>query len=233
MNTPASLWPLWMQNMEVAAHSPLRALRLITPEVRRGNSAALVNAALTFAFCLGTDKDWQIADALMKNLPLVDASRIQSRWGVSLHAPDTENLLVHYFLLRHHKIKKSSYGLMEDISDQLTAAIPTFPDWLKTKPRFHSLAEVFTLFLDDDFEDYLTSYLARMPRSRASAEELMHEMGQWDEWLLYQAALTDFSSYLTPSELRAIMLAYPKKFFIPLSSITDRPIPEDTTEKAP
>ena len=200
--------------------------------IQANRPGPFVHAALIFALSLGTEEDWHLADGLMKLVPPAGVAPIQRRWSYGGHRDSLECMLVHYFLLRHHKIDRSGYGTAEAMSRRLAAGIATFPEWLRTAPRFSSLAEVFENFLQDDFEDSLTAYLAEMPRNRASAQEILEEMGQWDEWLLYQALLQDFRGFLTKEEMGRVTEDYTKKFSVPLSAIMDGKPDEGGTESA-
>lgn len=187
--------------------------------IQASQPLSMVRAALVFALSLGTDEDWHLADGLMELTPEAEALRLQSQWGPDAGADSREGMLVHYFWLRHRKIRKSEWGTAEDLSRRLSWEIATFPEWLKMTPRFSSLAEVFQIFLEEDFEDSLSAYLKVMPRNRASAQEILREMGQWDEWLLYQTLLQDFRRFLSKEELDRVMENYKKKFFVPLPAL--------------
>lgn len=207
--------------LDPSAHPPLEALRVLRESVENCEPFALVYMALTFALCFGTDQDWHLADDLMKKLPDKDAKRIYAAWPESTRKEDIEGVLIHYFLLRHKKAQKSPLGSAEFMSKRLSSELSNFPDWLKTAPRFQSLEDVFNIFLDDDFEECLTVFLEDMPRNRASTEEILRELKQWDEWLLYRAVLQDFIAFMTKEEVDTVIVNYKKKFYVPLSAITD------------
>ena len=206
--------------LDPSAHPPLEALRVLRENVESYDPFALVYMALTLALCFGTDQDWRLADGLMKKLPEKAAKRIYVSWPRPTCKEDIEVVLIHYFLLRHKKVPKSPLGNAESMSKRLSSELSNFPDWLKTTPRFQTLEDVFDIFLDDDFEECLTAFLEGMPRDRASTEEILRELKQWDEWLLYRAVLQDFRVFMTKEEVDAIMLNYKKKFYVPLSVIT-------------
>ena len=84
--------------------------------------------------------------------------------------------------------------------------------------------------LEDDFEDSLRKYLEKMPRTRESAEEILKEMTQRDEWELYKTLLQDFVEFLSREEISKTITAYKKKFMIPLSNIVDESSLEMTDE---
>lgn len=210
--------------------SIIDAIKLLKPGLYDSEPFAFVNMALLFAINLGTDSDWNISDELMEKLPGDNSSGVQGWWEDVGKKGDIEGLLVHYYLLRHKKITKSVFGNLEDLSNKLAEKIKTFPEWLIVYPRFKSLDDVFEIMLEDDFEECLRKYLDSMPRTRESAEEILKEMTQWDEWELYKTLLQDFAELLSREEISKTITAYKKKFMIPLSSIVDESSLEMTDE---
>ena len=201
--------------------SIIDAIKLLKPGIYDSVPFAFVNMALLFAINLGTDSDWKISDELMEKLPGDNSFGVQSWWEDIGNKGEIEGLLVHYYLLRHKKITKSVFGDLEVLSKKLVEGIKTFPEWLIVYPRFKSLDDVFGIMLENDFEDSLRKYLDNMPRTRESAEEILKEMTQWDEWELYKTLLQDFVEFLSREEISKTITAYKKKFMIPLSSIVD------------
>lgn len=199
----------------------LKAVCLLRDGVKNNDPFSFVNSALLFALIYGTDEDWKFSDELMKEMPDSDTANIESWWENVGKNGDPEGLLVHYFLLRHDKIKKSVFGNKEQLSKKLSEEIKGFPSWLIVHPRFTSLDDVFKTMLDADFDNNLKKYLDDMPRTHESAKEILYEMTQWDEWLLYKVLLQDFVQFLTKDELSKIVKAYKEKFFTPLSSIIE------------
>lgn len=210
----------------------LYAVRILKDGIESGEPFSYVNQALLFALCFGSETDWRLADDLMEALPDTNIESVQSWWQDLGNEDDVEGFLVHYFLLRHRKIKSSSLGLIEDLSATLSEKLEVFPDWLVVQPRFKSLDDVFETMLDDDFEDNLSRFLDKMPRNREAADEILEEITQWDEWELYRVLLQDYASFLTPEEIQNTIRAYKKKFMIPLSSIVDESllISEDSAD---
>lgn len=199
--------------------SIIDAINLLRPGLYELEPFAFVNMAILFAINLGTDSDWKISDELMEKLPSGNLIGVQSWWEDVGNKGDIEGVLVHYFLLRHKKIAKSTFGDLEDLSKKLVEGIQSFPEWLVVSPRFKSLDDVFDIMLDDDFEDSLKKYLDNMPRTRESAEEILKEMTQWDEFELYKVLLQDFTIFLNLDEIKKTIQAYKKKFSTPLPSI--------------
>lgn len=199
----------------------LYAVRILKDGIESGEPFSYVNQALLFSLCFGSDTDWHLSDDLMEALPDTKIENIQTWWQDVANEGDIEGVLVHYYLLRHKKIKSSTLGLIEDLSATLSEKLEAFPDWLVVQPRFKSLDDVFETMLDDDFEDNLSRFLDKMPRNREAADEILEEITQWDEWELYRVLLQDYTSFLTPEEIQSTIRAYKKKFMIPLSSIID------------
>lgn len=201
--------------------SLMKALRLLREGVNEHEPFAFVNMALLLSLHFKTDLDWHLADDLIKELPPNKTDAIQIWWYNVAQSGDVEGVLVHYLLMRHKKIKSSELGSMERMSKQIKAQIDSFPDWLQTSPRFQTLSDVFEIFLEDDFENALVEYINEMPKSRDSVREIMAEIDQWDEWMLYKMLLQDFRELMTQAEFDVIIEKYKKKFSIPLSSIID------------
>ena len=175
-----------------------------------------------YGYTGNVDIDWRSQNAAdADKMAHVNISSVQSWWEDVGSEGDVEGLLVHFFLLRHGKIKKSIFGDVEQLSQRLSSELDNFPDWLIVLPRFSSLDDLFDTMLDDDFEENLSRYLEKMPRNRKSAEEILEEMTQWDEWELYRILLQEYMEFLSPEEVTKTVQAYRKKFIIPLSSIID------------
>lgn len=209
------------ETSDSSAEQLLYAITILRDGIKNGEPFSYVNQALLFALHFGNDKDWHLADDLMEALPDRNIESVQNWWQDIGNEDDIEGFLVHYFLLRHKKIKSSALGIIDELSDKLSKKIKSFPDWLIVQPRFSSLDDVFETMLDDDFEENLSYYLDRMPRDRKAAEEILEEITQWDEWELYRVLLQDYASFLTSEEIQNIIRAYKKKFMIPLSNIVD------------
>lgn len=182
-----------------------------------------VNMALTFILRSGEEQDWRLADELFANLKEndIDFFDVISWWENVDKSGDVEGALVHFFLLRHKKIEKSSLGNIEQLSQKLSEEIKSFPVWLTVGTGFKSLDSIFETMLDANFEENLKEYLNNMPRNREAAEEILNEITQWDEWELYRVILQDYAEYLTKNEISKIISAYKKKFMTPLSDIID------------
>lgn len=199
----------------------IKAIQLLKEGVIQKESFSYMNLALLLALRCGNDSDWKFADELVEKMPNDNVSIVQSWWEEVGSTGDIEGFIVHFFLLRHRKIKKSIFGDMEQLSKKLSDELDNFPDWLIVLPRFSSLDDLFETMLDDDFEENLAQYLEKMPRNRKSAEEILEEMTQWDEWELYRILLQEYMEFLSPEEVTKTVQAYRKKFIIPLSSIID------------
>lgn len=199
----------------------IKAIQLLKEGIIQKESFSYVNLALLLALRCGKDSDWKFADDLVEKMPDDNVSSVQGWWEDVGNSGDIEGLLVHFFLLRHGKIKKSIFGDMEQLSQKLSSELGNFPDWLIVLPRFSSLDDLFETMLDDDFEENLAQYLEKMPRDRKTAEEILEEMTQWDEWELYRILLQEYMEFLSPEEVAKTVQAYRKKFMIPLSSIID------------
>jgi len=199
----------------------IKAIQLLKEGIIQKESFSYVNLALLLALRCGKDSDWKFADELVEKMPDDNVSSVQGWWEDVGNSGDIEGLLVHFFLLRHGKIKKSVFGDMEQLSKKLSNELDNFPDWLIVLPRFSSLDDLFETMLDDDFEENLSQYLEKMPRDRKAAEEILEEMTQWDEWELYRILLQEYMEFLSPEEVAKTVQAYRKKFMIPLSSIID------------
>ena len=199
----------------------IKAVHLIREGIAENDAFSFVNMGLLLALEYGDDEDWLLCDDLIKSIPKTQTEDVLTWWKkIGIHG-DIEEVLVNYFLLRHGKIKKSSFGSKKKISDFLSEKIPNFPQWLKEESHFSSLDAVFDTMLDDDFDENLTEYFKDMPLSRKAAEEIMAEMKIWDEWELYRVLLQNYISFLTNDEIKKIIRAYKKKFLMPLSTIID------------
>ncbi len=205
----------------------IKAIYLLKEGVINKEPFSFVNLALLMALRFGGEDDWKLSDDLMKEMPDTSVFSVRSWWADVANDGDVEGFLVHYFLLRHKKMDKSDLGDKEQLSKKLSEEIEGFPEWLIVQPRFESLDDVFDAMLEEDFDDSLTKYLNNMPRTRKSAEEILEEMTQWDEWDLYKTLLQDYMEFLTPEEIRKTIRAYKKKFIMPLSSILDESVIKD------
>lgn len=110
--------------------SPITVIRLLRGGVQEKEPYSLVNMALTFSLCLGTDDDWHIADKLMAAISVDDTMGIQAWWCDVAKNGDVEGYLVHYFLLRHRKMQSSVLGSDVSIRQKLVNDIIPFPEWL-------------------------------------------------------------------------------------------------------
>ena len=110
--------------------SPLTAIQLLRSGVQEREAYSLVNMALIFSLCLGTDADWHIAEELMGVLPVNDTMGVLSWWSDVARKGDLEGYLVHFFLLRHHNKQSSDLGTIDVIRDRLVNGNIHFPKWL-------------------------------------------------------------------------------------------------------
>lgn len=106
------------------------ALRFIQSSLIKWDSFAVVNVALTFALCFCEDKDWQIADELMKNISANQLDGVVSWWADVAGSGDAEGYLVHFFLLKHNKINKSELGSKKQLAEKISNSISNIPEWL-------------------------------------------------------------------------------------------------------
>lgn len=189
----------------------IKAIQLLKEGIIQKEPFSYMNLALLLALRCGKDSDWKFADELAEKMPDDNISSIQGWWENVGSVGDVEGLLVHFFLLRHKKIKKSIFGDVEQLSQKLSSELDYFPDWLIVLPRFSSLDDLFDTMLDDDFEENLSRYLEKMPRDRKSAEEILEEMTQWDKWELYRILLQEYMEFLSPEEVAKTVQAYRKK----------------------
>lgn len=114
-------------------YSPLTVIQLLKCGVQEREAYSLVNMALTFSLCLGTDEDWHIADKLMAVLSIDDIMGVLSWWSDVAKRGDLEGYLVHFFLLRHHDMLSSDLGTVDIIREKLANGITSFPKWLITE----------------------------------------------------------------------------------------------------
>ena len=105
-------------------------ISLLLPGVEKRDPFCLINMGLVFAISLSAQKDWKTADELFSQLP-EDLNGADHWWEQLGEENDPEGFLVHFFLLRHRKIKNSSLGTINDLSNKLNILINTFPDWMR------------------------------------------------------------------------------------------------------
>ena len=67
-----------------------------------------------------------------------------------------------------------------------------------------------------DFESSLSDYLLSMPKTRASAEELLDTIIQWDDIQLYSELLTEYAHLLRYEEKAKLIRQYRHLFDLPL-----------------
>lgn len=108
----------------------IKAVRLLRDGVLKNEPFSFVNLALLLAIRFGDDSDWRLSDELIKKMPENNMFGVQSWWEDVGNNGDVEGLLVHFFLLRHNKIKKSIFGDLEQLSIKLSMEIKNFPKWL-------------------------------------------------------------------------------------------------------
>ncbi len=105
-------------------------ISLLLPGVEKRDPFCLINMGLVFAQSLSSQKDWKTADELFSQLP-ENLNGAEYWWEQLGEENDPEGFLVHFFLLRHHKINESGLGSITDLSKKLNTLISTFPDWIR------------------------------------------------------------------------------------------------------
>lgn len=117
------------------------ALKLLVPGVKERDPFSIVNTALILCLILKEDHDWQTADKLFEYV--TDKEQSVCDWWANL-GEEIEGYLVHFFLLRHEKIKHSDFGSIKSIAKRLVKSIDGFPEWL---------AKDYTIETIDDMTD--------------------------------------------------------------------------------
>lgn len=102
-------------------------LKLLMPGVKEKEPFSIVNTALVLCLLLKENHDWQTADNLFGYVTEKEQSVCD--WWANL-GDETEGYLVHFFLLRHKKIKQSGLGSIKSLAERLAKSIDGFPEWL-------------------------------------------------------------------------------------------------------
>lgn len=191
------------------------ALKLLIPGIREKEPFSIVNAALVLCLLFNEDQDWRTADNLLQYLP--DGAKPVFDWWAKL-ANETEGYLVHFFLLRHNKVMYSNFGSERSIALYLTKNLRGFPAWLAEEYNAKSLDDILECYGTPGFEDILTDYIEKMPRSRASVDELLEAVKRWDLLPMYDALLNNLADFLSKNELFELKSDYSAKFSLPFPS---------------
>lgn len=194
------------------------ALKLLVPGVKEREPFSIVNTALILCLLLKEDHDWQTADKLFEYVTEKEQSVCD--WWANL-GEEVECYLVHFFLLRHDKIKHSDLGSIKSIALKLAKSIDGFPDWLAKDYAIETLDDVIECFNDSDFDTILEDFLEKIPCSRESVEEMLETISALDLWPVYNKLLTDCVALLSPEELAKLKADYKEKFSIPLPGETE------------
>lgn len=190
-------------------------ITLLLPGVQEREPFCLINMGLLFALRLSTPDDWKTADELFALLPN-GLTGADSWWEKLGKNNESEGYLVHFFLLRHEKIKHSDLGSIKSIAKRLVNSIDGFPEWLAKEYAIEILDDVTDCLDDPDFDSILEDFLERMPCTRESVDEMLETVSALDLWPVYRKLLTDCAAFLTPEELAKLKADYNEKFSIPL-----------------
>lgn len=190
-------------------------MTLLLPGVQKKAPFCLINMGLLFALKMSTPKDWETADELFSLLP-AGLSGADSWWEKLGKNGDSEGYLVHFFLLRHGKIRQSSLGSIKSIVQHLKRNLKEFPEHFAREYALQTLEDVIQCREDADFDEILEDFLDKMPHSRESVDEMLKILSDWDLWPVYYKLLTDCTAALTPDETARLKAAYAEKFLIPL-----------------
>ena len=115
--------------------SDVEILDLLLNGIRIGDTFALINMALHFAFALGRQDDWQLADQMFRVIQ-TDSSSFDSAkewWGDLANEQDEEGILVLRWLDRHEKIAFPEHLKESDI--RLRQQRRDIPDWVFEKAQ--------------------------------------------------------------------------------------------------
>ena len=111
-------------------YSALEMIELLKPCIEIEDAFSSINVALVFSLILGTDKDWQICDKIMKKAVMFSGADYAFQWWDSLKdRNEVEGFLVVYFYLKY-KENNDVTILKDDLRSKLIDTIPSFPTWL-------------------------------------------------------------------------------------------------------
>lgn len=195
-------------------------ITLLLPGVKEQEPFCMINMGLLFALNFSAPNDWKTADDLFSLLP-EGLNGADSWWEDLGNKDETEGYLVHFFLLRHEKIKQSSLGSIKSIVMRLSKSIDGFPEWLAKEYAIETLNDVIECLDDPDFDTILQDFLEKMPSTRESVEEMLETVSALDLWPVYNKLLADCVALLTPEELAKLKADYKEKFSIPLPGETE------------
>lgn len=190
-------------------------ITLLLPGVQEREPFSLINMGLLFALRLSTTNDWKTADDIFSLLP-DELTGADSWWGKLGKNNESEGYLVHFFLLRHQKIKFSELGSEKSLAIRLSKNVNSFPSWIAEDYKLETLDDVIDCIDDPDFDSILEDFLDNMPSSRESVDEMLETVAVWDLWQVYHKLLTECEAFLTPEEHARLKSDYKEKFTIPL-----------------
>lgn len=190
-------------------------ITLLLPGVQEREPFSLINMGLLFALRLSTPNDWKTADDIFSLLP-DELTGADSWWEKLGKNNESEGYLVHFFLLRHQKIKFSELGSEKSLAIRLSKNVNSFPSWIAEDYKLETLDDVIDCIDDPDFDSILEDFLDNMPSSRESVDEMLETVAVWDLWQVYHKLLTECEAFLTPEEHARLKSDYKEKFTIPL-----------------
>jgi len=105
------------------------AMLLLHEGIDERDAFALVNMALIFALNFGGEDDWVIADLFISDIQ-EDVKEVYNWWKILADSGDAEGSLIHWWLLRHKKIRKSTLGTKEELESIVKQKIENVPVWI-------------------------------------------------------------------------------------------------------
>lgn len=197
---------------DVSAWPLARLEKMLAPGVSRDSAMALVNLALALINRSGGQADWQRADELFARIPAAQASAVCLRWSYPLIRMEVEGLLVMYMLQRHGHWTPEGLPDAPVLRWYLRTQLPSTPDWMQDgwTPCLTDLYDGFTSIQ----ELLVEAYLQNAPCTRAMAEELLEAIVQYDDRMLYDALLDEFSfaPLLTDEEREDVQARFGRLF---------------------